>query len=96
MFGEYCSPLDYLYARLKLYQKDEKYIPHFRRIVPYSEWGRKARREGGGATFPARRAPYFAFEPAAPSEQVLHEFTYNSETNGDGVKMFKLGRICPS
>ena len=30
------------------------------------------------------------------SERALHEFTYNSETNGDGVKMFKLGRICPS
>ena len=35
-------------------------------------------------------------ESAAPSERVLHEFTYNSETNGDGVKMFKLGRTRPS
>ena len=52
--------------------------------------------EGGGAIFPARRALYFTFEPAAPSERVLHEFAYNSETNGDGVKMFILGRIRPS
>ena len=77
-------------------KKDEKYIPHFRRIVPCSEWGRNTRREGGGATFPARRAPYFTFEHDATSERVLHEFTHNSETNGDGVKMFILGRIRPS
>ena len=43
-------------------KKDEKYIPHFRRIVPYSEWGRNTRREGGGATFPAGRTLYFTFE----------------------------------
>ena len=53
-FSLCCSPLDYLYARLKLYQEDEKYIPHFRRFVPYSEWGRKARREGGGTTLPCK------------------------------------------
>ena len=35
-------------------------------------------------------------EYAAHSERMLHEFTYNSETNGDGVKMFILGRIRPS
>ena len=52
--------------------------------------------EGGGATFPARRELYFTFEHDATSEQVLHEFTHNSETNGDGVKMFILGRIRPS
>ena len=77
-------------------KNDEKYIPHFRMIVPYSEWGRKARREGGGATFPARRAPYFTFEHDALSARVLYECAYNSETNGDGVKMFKLGRTRPS
>ena len=77
-------------------KNDEKYIPHFRRIVPYSEWGRKARREGGGATFPARRTPHFTLEPAALSARVLYECAYNSETNGDGVKMFKLGRTRPS
>ena len=45
-------------------------------------------RKEGGATFPARRTLDFTLEPAAPSERVLYEFTYNSETNGDGVKMF--------
>ena len=35
-------------------------------------------------------------EHAAPSARALHEFAYNSETNGDGVKMFKLGCIRPS
>ena len=39
MFSGYCSPLDYLYARLKLYQKDEKYIPHFRRIELFPSGG---------------------------------------------------------
>ena len=29
MFGEYCSPLDYLYARFKLYQKRGKVYPAF-------------------------------------------------------------------
>ena len=71
------------------FKKDEKYIPHFRRSVPYSEWGRKARmglptklpaailwgpRVGGGATFPARRTPNFTFEHAATFERVLNEF----------------------
>ena len=40
--------------------------------------------------------PVFIYESAATSEQVLHEFAYNSETNGDGVKMFILGRTRPS
>ena len=52
--------------------------------------------EGGGATFPAGRKLNFPFKLAAPSERVLHECAYNSETNGDGVKMFILGRIRPS
>ena len=55
MFSLFCSPLDYLYARFKLYQNDEKFIPHFRRIVPYSEWGRNTRREGGGTILPCQR-----------------------------------------
>ena len=42
------------------------------------------------------RAPYPTLEPAEPSERALHEFAYNSETNGDGVKMFNLGRVRPS
>ena len=52
--------------------------------------------EGGGTTFPARRAPYFNSEHDETSERVLHEFAHNSETNGDGVKMFILGRTRPS
>ena len=40
--------------------------------------------------------PVLIFNHAAPYERVLHEFAYNSETNGDGVKMFKLGRTRPS
>ena len=41
MFSEYCSPLDYLYARFKLYQKNEKYIPHFRRTALFPSGGGK-------------------------------------------------------
>ena len=39
MFGDYCSPLDYLYARFKLYQNDEKFIPHFRRTELFPSGG---------------------------------------------------------
>ena len=42
-FSEFCSPLDYVSARIKFFQKYEKSVTHDRRIVPYSEWGRKAR-----------------------------------------------------
>ena len=35
-------------------------------------------------------------EHAALSARVLNEFAYNSETNGDGVKMFILGQVRPS
>ena len=53
--------------------------------------------EGGGTILPCQgRALNSTFEHAAPSERVLHECAYNSETNGGGVKMFILGRICPS
>ena len=49
-------------------KKDVKNIPHFRRIVPYSERGRNARREGGGTILPCQgRAPYFTFEHDALS-----------------------------
>ena len=47
----------------------KKLVPHFRRSELYFEWGRKARREGGGAIFPARRAPYFTFEHDEPYER---------------------------
>ena len=39
MFSLYCSPLDYLYATLKLYQKGQKYIPHFRRTELFPSGG---------------------------------------------------------
>ena len=32
---------------LNFIKKDEKYIPHFMRIVPYSEWGRSPEGEEG-------------------------------------------------
>ena len=38
----------------------------------------------------------FRLSTHAASERVLHECAYNSETNGDGVKMFILGRTRPS
>ena len=41
MFGLFCSPLDYLYARFKLYQNDEKFIPHFRRTELFPSGGGK-------------------------------------------------------
>ena len=43
VFSDFCSPLDYVSARTKHFQEDEKLVPHDRRTVPYSEWGRKAR-----------------------------------------------------
>ena len=45
-------------------------------------WG--PRKEGEQYSHVRGRAPYPTVEPAALSERVLHEFTYNSETNGDG------------
>ena len=75
MFSEYCSPLDYLYAILKLYQKDEKYIPHFRRTELFTSGGGKPEGKEGEQHFPARRALYFTFEPAAPSKRVSYART---------------------
>ena len=40
--------------------------------------------------------PVLIFNHPAPYAQVLHEFAYNSETNGDGANMFILGRTRPS
>ena len=48
VFSKFCSPLDYASATFKVFQKVVKSVPHDRRTVLYSEWGRKARREGGG------------------------------------------------
>ena len=58
--------------------------------------GKPEGKEGEQYSHVRGRTPVFIFEPVAPSERVLHEFTYNSETNGDGVKMFILGRTRPS
>ena len=71
-------------------KKDEKYIPHFRRITLFPSGGGKPEgKEGEQYSHVRGCTPYFTFEPAATSERVLHECAYNSETNGDGVKMFK-------
>ena len=48
VFGKYCSPLDYVSARHKLFSRGEKLVPHFRRTALFRTRGRKARREGGG------------------------------------------------
>ena len=82
---------------LNFIKKDEKSIPHFRRIALFPSGGGKPEGKEGEQHFHVRgRMPVFIYEPAAPFEQVLHECAYNSETNGDGLKMFILGRICPS
>ena len=52
VFSEYCSPLDYASARVKVFQEVVKLVAHDKRNVPYSERGRKARREGGGNNIP--------------------------------------------
>ena len=97
MFSQYCSPLDYLYARLNPIKKDEKYIPHFRRTALFPSGGGTPEGKEGEQYSNVRDVhPVLTSEPAAPSERVLHEFAYNSETNGDGVKMFILGRTRPS
>ena len=44
-------------------------------------WG--PRKEGEQYSHVRGRAPYPTLEPTVLSERVLHEFTYNSETNGD-------------
>ena len=78
-------------------KKDEKYIPHFRRTELFPSGGGKPEGKEGEQYSPVRgRALCPTFEHDVPSERVLHEFAYNSETNGDGVKMFKLGRVRPS
>ena len=89
MFGLYCSPLDYLYASSNSIKNDEKYIPHFRRTALFPSGGGKPEGKVGEQHSHVRgRALYFTFEHDATFERVLNEFTYNSETNGDGVKMF--------
>ena len=66
-------------------KKDEKHIPHFRRTALFpSGGGIPEGKEGEQYSHVRGRAHYFTFEPDATSERVLHEFTHNSETNGDG------------
>ncbi len=78
-------------------KKDEKHIPHFRRTELFPSGGGKPEgKEGEQYSHVRGRTPVFIFEPAVPSERVLHECAYNSETNGDRVKMFILGRTRPS
>ena len=78
-------------------KKDEKHIPHFRRTALFPSGGGKPEgKEGVQYSHVRGRTHNFTFEHAATSERVLHEFTYNSETTGDGVKMFNLGRTRPS
>ena len=49
-------------------------------------WG--PRKEGEQYSHVRDVHPISRLSTHATSERVLHEFTYNSETNGDGVKMF--------
>ena len=62
----------------------KKLVPHFRRSELYFEWGRSPEGEEGEQYSHVRDAhPVLTHEHAATSERELHEFTYNSETNGD-------------
>ena len=70
-------------------KKDEKYIPHFRRTALFPSGGGIPEGKEGEQYSRVRDVhPVLIFNHAAPYERVLHEFAYNSETNGDGVKMF--------
>ena len=67
-------------------KKDEKYIPHFRRTKLFPSGGGIPEGKEGEQYFHVRgRTPVFIYEHDAPSARVLHEFAYNSETNGDGL-----------
>ena len=77
-------------------KKDEKCIPHFRRTALFPSGGGKPEGKEGEQHSPRDVHFILTSEHAAPSARALHEFAYNSETNGDGVKMFKLGCIRPS
>ena len=64
-------------------KKDEKYIPHFRRTELFTSGGGIPEGKEGEQHSPRDVQPVLNSEHAALSERVLHEFTYNSETNGD-------------
>ena len=65
-------------------KKDEKYIPHIRRTEPFPSGGGKPEGKEGEQHSPRDVHSILMLEYAAHSERMLHEFTYNSETNGDG------------
>ena len=69
-------------------KKDEKHIPHFRRTALFTSGGGIPEGKVGAQHSPRDVHSILMLESAATSERVLYEFTYNSETNGDGVKMF--------
>ena len=78
-------------------KKNEKYIPHVRGTALFTSGGGIPEGKEGEQYFHVRDVhPISRLSTHAASERVLHEFTYNSETNGDGVKMFNLGRTRPS
>ena len=78
------------------FKKNEKYIPHFRRTALFTSGGGIPEGKEGEQYSPRDVHFILTSEHDALSARVLHDFAYNSETNGDGVKMFKLGRIRPS
>ena len=41
VFSDFCSPLDYVSARTKHFQEDEKLVPHDRRTAPIPSGGGK-------------------------------------------------------
>ena len=66
-------------------KKDEKHIPHFRRTAHLPSGGGIPEGKEGEQYFHVKDVhSILTPEHAVPSEWVLHEFTYNSETNGDG------------
>ena len=71
MFGLFCSPLDYLYARFNFIKKNEKYIPHFRRTELFPSGGGIPEGKEGEQYFHVRgRTPVFIYEYDAPSARV--------------------------
>ena len=66
-------------------KKDEKYIPHFRRTVLFPSGGGKPEgKEGEQYSHVRGRTLKSTLEYNPHSERVLHDFAYNSETNGTG------------
>ena len=69
----------------------KKLVPHFRRSELYFEWGRSPEGEVGEQHSPRDVHPISRLNTTYPLSNVF-EFTYNSETNGDGAEMFKRAR----